>query len=140
VIAICDSGAGFRNDTLRILTELVPNSYWTTLCNKQQAARGGPMLDAAPPLPAYIELPEIGYIASTRSLGSELVKVFIMGNKANAGHTHEDKGSFVLEFAGRTFAADLGSVITTIRSTRCTSSASATTCSCRSEWPSVRPR
>lgn len=108
VIAVCDSGAGFRNDTLRILTELVPNSYWTTLYNKQQAARGEPMLDAAPPLPAYIELPEIGYIASTRSLGDERVKIFIMGNKANAGHTHEDKGNFVLEFAGQTFAMDLG--------------------------------
>ncbi len=108
VIAVCDSGASFRNDTLRILTELVSNSYWTTLYNKQQAARGGPMLDAAPPLPAYVELPEIGYIASTRSLGDELVKVFIMGNKANAGHTHEDKGSFVLEYAGQTFAMDLG--------------------------------
>jgi hypothetical protein len=108
VIAVCDSGASFRNDTLRILTELVPNSYWTTLYNKQQAARGEPTLDAAPSLPAYIELPEIGYIASTRSLGDECVKVFIMGNKANAGHTHEDKGSFVLEFAGQTFAADLG--------------------------------
>jgi len=108
VIAVCDSGAGFRNDTLRILTELVPNSYWTTLCNKQQAARGGPMLDAAPPLPAYIELPEIGYLASTRPLGGGQVKGFIMGNKANAGHTHEDKGSFVLEFAGQTFAMDLG--------------------------------
>ncbi|HPC94234.1 MAG TPA: heparinase II/III family protein [Sedimentisphaerales bacterium] len=108
VIAVCDSGAGFRNDTLRILTELVPNSYWTTLYNKQRAARGEPILDAAPPLPAYIELPEIGYIASTRALGGELVKVFIMGNKANAGHAHEDKGSFVLEFAGQAFAADLG--------------------------------
>lgn len=107
-IAVCDSGAGFRNDTLRILTELVPNSYWTTLYNKQQVARSEPTLDAAPPLPVYIELPEIGYIASTRSLGSELVKIFIMGNKANAGHTHEDKGSFVLEYAGQTFAMDLG--------------------------------
>jgi len=108
VIAVCDSGAGFRNDTLRILTELVPNSYWTTLYNKQQAARGEPLLDAAPSLPAYIELPEIGYVGSTRPLGGERVKVFIMGKKANAGHTHEDKGSFVLEFAGQTFAADLG--------------------------------
>lgn len=108
VIAVCDSGAAFRNDTLRILTELVPNSYWTTLCNKQQAARGEATPDAAPSLPAYIELPEIGYIASTRSLGDERVKIFIMGNKANAGHTHEDKGSFVLEFAGQTFAMDLG--------------------------------
>jgi hypothetical protein len=31
-----------------------------------------------------------------------------MGNKAGAGHTHEDKGSFVLEYAGDTFAMDPG--------------------------------
>ena len=28
--------------------------------------------------------------------------------KAGAGHNHEDKGSFVLEFAGETFAMDPG--------------------------------
>jgi hypothetical protein len=31
-----------------------------------------------------------------------------MGHKAGADHTHEDKGSFVLEFAGQSFAMDLG--------------------------------
>jgi hypothetical protein len=47
-------------------------------------------------------------MASVRSLGSERVKIFVMGNKADAGHTHEDKGSFVLEYAGQAFAMDLG--------------------------------
>jgi hypothetical protein len=47
-------------------------------------------------------------MASIRALGNEMVKLLIMGNKANAGHTHEDKGSFVLEFAGQTFACDPG--------------------------------
>ncbi len=109
VIACCDSDASFRNDTLDILTELVPNSYWTTLYHKKQLAEGRvPSVKAGPALPAFIELPEIGYMASTRSLGDEPVKIFIMGNKANAGHTHEDKGSFVLEFAGQAFAMDLG--------------------------------
>ena len=32
-----------------------------------------------------------------------------MGNQAGASHTHEDKGSFVLEFAGDAFARDFGS-------------------------------
>ena len=32
-----------------------------------------------------------------------------MGNQAGASHTHEDKGSFVLEFAGDSFARDFGS-------------------------------
>jgi len=38
------------------------------------------------------------------------VKLFLMGNKAGASHTHEDKGSFVLEFAGDSFAQDFGVV------------------------------
>ena len=50
----------------------------------------------------------MGPVASTRRLGGTWVKLFIMGNHANAGHTHEDKGSFVLEFAGQTFAMDPG--------------------------------
>ncbi len=109
VIAVCDSDPVFREDTLRVLTELIPDSYWTTLYHSKQATKGlSPSVDPGPPLPAYIELPEIGYIASTRSLGNECVRIFIMGNKANAGHTHEDKGSFVLEYAGQAFAIDLG--------------------------------
>lgn len=109
VIACCDSDASFRNDTLSILTELVPNSYWTTLYHKKQMIENkAPSVGPGPALPAFISLPEIGYMASVRSLGDESVKIFIMGNKADAGHTHEDKGSFVLEFAGQAFAMDLG--------------------------------
>ena len=109
VIAVCDSDSSFRNDTLDILTELVPNSYWTTLYRKKQVAEGvSPTVKPGPPLPAHIFLPEIGYMASTRKLGEHFVKLFIMGNKADAGHTHEDKGSFVLEYAGQAFAMDLG--------------------------------
>lgn len=47
-------------------------------------------------------------MASTRKVANETVKLLVMGNKAGAGHTHEDKGSFVLEFAGETFAMDPG--------------------------------
>ncbi len=109
VIAVCDSGSDFRGDTLAILTELVPDSYWTTLLHKQQvAANVATPIKSGPALPAFIMLPEIGYMASTRALGDDLVKIFVMGNKADAGHTHEDKGSFVLEYAGQAFALDLG--------------------------------
>ncbi len=47
-------------------------------------------------------------MASVRRLGDDEVKLFIMGNKAGAGDAHEDKGSFVLEYAGDTFAMDPG--------------------------------
>jgi hypothetical protein len=102
VIPICDSGPSFRADSLRILAELMPQSHWSAMYDKQ---RGRPDRLA---LPAYVVLPDTGYLASTRRLGDDVVKILILGNKAGAGHTHEDKGSFVLEYAGETFAADLG--------------------------------
>jgi hypothetical protein len=50
----------------------------------------------------------MGPLVSHRLLGGHWVKLFIQGNKTWAGHAHEDKGSFVLEFAGDTFAMDPG--------------------------------
>lgn len=109
VIAICDSSPNMGLNSLEMLDRLVPGSYWTTLYAKRLRAEG---LDAdgkeGPPLPAFVSLPDTGYLASVRALDGELVKVFVMGNKRGAGHTHEDKGSFVLEFAGEAFACDLG--------------------------------
>ena len=49
-------------------------------------------------------------MSSVRRLGGEHVKFFLMGNKAGSDHAHEDKGSFVLEFAGDSFAMDFGVV------------------------------
>jgi len=108
-IPICDSGSSFRRDTLEILSELMPDSYWTTMYDKL-LLRGGqpPLAQTGPALPSFISLPDTGYIASTRSLDGRQVKLFIMGHQAGADHTHEDKGSFVLEFAGQAFALDLG--------------------------------
>ena len=56
-----------------------------------------------------VEMPKIGQLASHRKLGAEWVKLFLMGNQSGASHTHEDKGSFVLEFAGDAFSRDFGS-------------------------------
>jgi len=109
VIPVCDAGPSFRSDSLSVLVELMPQSHWVTMYNKQRIRQGKPPLaHAGPPLPAYVCLPQTGYIASTRTFGDDLVKLLIMGNKADAGHTHEDKGSFVLEYAGEAFALDLG--------------------------------
>lgn len=109
VIAVCDSGSSFRSDTLKILSELMPDSYWTTMYNKLLLHNGRqPLAQKGPALPAFISLPDTGYIASTRYLGNQRVKLLIMGHKAGADHTHEDKGSFVLEFANQAFAMDLG--------------------------------
>lgn len=77
--------------------------------NKLLLREGKPALRLkGPALPAYISLPHTGYIASVRALDGRLVKILIMGHKGGADHTHEDKGSFVLEFSNQTFAIDPG--------------------------------
>jgi hypothetical protein len=56
----------------------------------------------------FVFLPDNGIAASTRASGDLLTKLVVIGGPAKAGHNHEDRGSFVLEFAGETFAADPG--------------------------------
>jgi hypothetical protein len=56
----------------------------------------------------FVRLPESGFAASSRKLDDKWVKLVVVGGPANAGHNHQDRGSFVLEFAGETFAADPG--------------------------------
>ena len=56
----------------------------------------------------FVLLPDNGIAASTRKSGDLLTKLLVIGGPAKAGHNHEDRGSFVLEFAGETFAADPG--------------------------------
>ena len=120
MIQICDAqyipqeGAGF-------LAWLMPDSHWVTVFRKSVARTGGqPMTllgqnllrevpSAGPPLRPVADMPDIGQMASHRKLGAEWVKLFLMGNRSGASHTHEDKGSFVLEFAGDSFAKDFGS-------------------------------
>ncbi|HUW60770.1 MAG TPA: heparinase II/III family protein [Candidatus Bathyarchaeia archaeon] len=109
VIAICDSEPHLSLSALEMFNTLAPGTYWATLYNKKCRAEGKePLGNEGPPLPHFVSLPDTGHMASVRDLDGEPVKIFIMGNKRGAGHTHEDKGSFVLEFAGETFAADLG--------------------------------
>lgn len=109
VIPVGDAGPYFRGDTLAILSELMPQSHWTNMYNKLLRREAKPPLrETGPASPAFIALPDTGYLASVRSWQGRPVKLLIMGHKAGADHTHEDKGSFVLEFAGQAFALDLG--------------------------------
>ncbi|MGH2557848.1 MAG: heparinase II/III domain-containing protein [Thermomicrobiales bacterium] len=123
MIPICDAQKDLvrAQDGLAMLAARWPESQWTTLYRKTVARGGGfphtplaCLLDEeipvdGPPPPALTFLPDTGLLASVRRLGNETVKLLILGNQAGASHTHEDKGSFVLEFAGETFAMDPGS-------------------------------
>jgi hypothetical protein len=108
-------------EALAFLAWLMPQSHWVTLYRKSVRRAGvAPMLAIlpldrdipaeGPALTPFVEMPDLGYMASVRRLGSELVKLFILGNKARGDHQHEDKGSFVLECAGDSFAFDFGCV------------------------------
>lgn len=117
MILICDAqyvpqeGAAF-------LAWLMPGSHWVTIFRKSLARTGGQPLSlltqhlardipaAGPDFRPLVDMPAIGQMASHRRLGGEWVKLFLMGNQSGASHTHEDKGSFVLEYAGDTFAKD----------------------------------
>jgi hypothetical protein len=119
-IPICDAVPLADQESLAVMAAALPGSQWAAMFRKS-VARGGGMpssilaLQLEPEIPqqateppAFVSLPDMGVMASTRKLGAETVKLLIMGNRAGAGHTHEDKGSFVLEFAGETFAMDPG--------------------------------
>jgi Heparinase II/III-like protein len=121
VIPVCDASGGMSIGTSLILSSILPRSYWVTMAHKALDRDGTPtdslnqrLLRTLPPkadgptLPAFLQLPVTGHMASTRRWHDQLVKILIVGNRKNAGHAHEDKGSFVLEFAGDTFAVDPG--------------------------------
>lgn len=120
VIPVCDATSLMEQEGLAVMAALLPDSQWVTMYHKSLARAGG-MPDTilawqlsreipsqGPEMRPFTFLPEMGVMASVRWLDGERIKLLIMGNKAGAGHTHEDKGSFVLEFAGETFALDPG--------------------------------
>lgn len=120
MLPICDAMFAFP-EALPHLAALMPDSHWVTICQKQiRRAGAAPSLPAmaiaarlpaqGPALRPFVNMPDTGMMCSVRRLGDEYVKLFLMGNKAGAGHTHEDKGNFILEFAGDSFAMDFGVV------------------------------
>ncbi|QYM80236.1 heparinase II/III-family protein [Horticoccus luteus] len=106
-------------EALTFLAWLMPRSHWVTIYRKSRRRSGvAPLLMAlrldreipaeGPELAPFLEMKDTGMMASVRRLEGELVKLFILGNKAGGDHQHEDKGSFVLECAGDSFAFDFG--------------------------------
>jgi hypothetical protein len=59
-----------------------------------------------------VTLPETGYVASARKQGNKWSKILVIGgNKDAVGHNHYDRGSFVLEYDGESFAVDPGGLV-----------------------------
>ncbi|MBI2435859.1 MAG: heparinase II/III family protein [Candidatus Hydrogenedentes bacterium] len=122
VIPFGDSGTKLGTDALITLASLAPDSSWLTLLRKRlegvdesslsfhQRQKLDKLPTGAPSFPAFVLLPETGLAASTREFDGELLKIFVRGNHGTRfhSHEHEDTGSFVVEFAGETFAMDPG--------------------------------
>ena len=137
VIPICDARNRHEFLSQAIMATLLPDSAWARMAVKSKERYGGWPGEAQPDAsvgipsmmadaaiawnlvgdikapdalpPSVLTLPEMGPAVSVRRFGDETVKLFVQGNRAGAGHTHEDKGSFILEYAGETFAMDPGS-------------------------------
>jgi len=61
-------------------------------------------------LPTFILLPYSGILSSCRQTEAGDVHFVLLGASENAGHVHEDKGSFILEAFGESLAIDRGGV------------------------------
>ena len=121
MILICDAFY-LNQESLAFLAWFMPDSHWVTAFHNSLRRSGGQpnsilayslrreIPAAGPAFRPFLAMPDIGMMCSLRELGGEKVKLFLMGNQAGASHTHEDKGSFVLEFAGDSFAMDFGSM------------------------------
>ncbi len=101
-----------------LLAAALPETHWVSVYHKVRArseelpsdllywSMVADIPECVPPRRNFVHLRDGGFMSSLRELDGEPVRLFIMGNKAGAGHCHEDKGSFILEFAGDTFAMD----------------------------------
>jgi len=119
MLLVCDA-MYVTQESAAWLAWFMPDSHWVTVYhNTLRRTQGRPVslliAKLAREIPAqgpafqpFLHLPNLGMMGSVRELADERVKLFLMGNKANADHSHEDKGNFVLEFAGDSFAMDFG--------------------------------
>lgn len=74
-----------------------------------QMTEGPDALPAEPPAPvAFGILPDAGMLCSCRPTPHGPVRAQLIGAKARAGHSHEDKGSFILEAFGEDLLIDRG--------------------------------
>ncbi|MDB6095335.1 MAG: hypothetical protein JWM32_2897 [Verrucomicrobia bacterium] len=107
------------SEGIAFLAWMMPQSHWVTVYRKSvRRAGAAPMLlplrldrdipAEGPELAAFCSMPDTGMMCSLRRWRGEDVKIFIMGNRSGGDHQHEDKGHFVLEFAGDSFAFDFG--------------------------------
>jgi hypothetical protein len=122
-VPICDGSREDQiyNDYIPFMANLFPDSYWVFLSELMKGKE-----DRSPSelftllsmgedkglkptkIPHFILMENNGMASSLREHNNKYLKIFVMGNSQNAGHNHEDVGSFILEWAGETYAMDPG--------------------------------
>jgi len=125
IIPVSDSVPSMEEDALAAMALLMPSGSWVEVFQKKMRRDGGspktlsgwrvmkkhtgnnPVMQKTVE-DRFLELKKTGVFSSVRKIGNHEIKVLIPGGTAGAGHNHDDKGSFVVEFAGEIFAADPG--------------------------------
>jgi hypothetical protein len=125
-INVADGGKPGRANVMGMLGPLLTltddpeiQSLWAAACNARDPRRatGGipdllygparlPKAQAEPPV--FSLLKQTGMLCSCRPTRRGPVRLQVIGAKAGAGHTHADKGSFVLEAFGEEILIDRG--------------------------------
>jgi len=107
-------------EAIAFMASLCQDSQWVTLFRNMTKDRMPPdnliiwslvekIPKKIPEAKAFVMLPEMCVMASTRKYNDETVKFILFGGRKEfSGHQHEDRGSFVLEFGGDTYAMDPG--------------------------------
>ena len=125
MIPVSDSTPLLEEEVLSSMALLMPEGSWAEVFQKKLLRNGGypqtlngwrfmQKLDVSKnsvktiPENQFLLLPDMGVFSSVRKIGNHAIKVLIPGGTAGTGHNHDDKGSFVVEFAGEIFAADPG--------------------------------
>ena len=121
-VPVCDGGDFMNMAWSAVFAHLMPQSAFVEFYHRGKREAGGMpdtlrglQLDATIPEEAPSAAPvsymhDLGWFSSVREANGHHVKLFTMGNSPGAGHNHEDKGSFILEYAGEAFAMDSGMV------------------------------
>ena len=126
-IPICDAGYKIKPSFLdkykihlAFMATIYKDSVWPSIYQKHKSNHGlgedpfAWILDEQIPTDNgyirnnYIQMDVTGHVASLRRTAGGFSKIMIPGNKAGAGHTHCDKGSFIYEYNGETFLMDPG--------------------------------
>lgn len=96
--------AGIARQPLKVEGFGTPGSVFVAMFGKPTES----LPSETPRPPVFRVLEHTGQLCSCRSTPHGLVRLQVIGAPARAGHSHEDKGSFVIEAFGEEIAIDRG--------------------------------